>query len=67
MNFEIYNGKVYTPVTITEDMVGHKLGEFSQYVPARKPLGRGGRGAGGEALMLTCRARTRKPYVYDKR
>jgi ribosomal protein S19 len=32
MNFEIYNGKVYIPVTITEDMVGHKLGEFSQYV-----------------------------------
>lgn len=32
MNFEIYNGKVYTPITITEDMVGHKLGEFSQYV-----------------------------------
>lgn len=35
MNFEVYNGKVYTPITITEDMVGHKLGEFSQYVPAR--------------------------------
>lgn len=32
MNFEVYNGKVYNPVTITEDMVGHKLGEFSQYV-----------------------------------
>lgn len=37
MNFEIYNGKVYTPVTITEDMVGHKLGEFSQYVPGAHP------------------------------
>lgn len=36
MNFEVYNGKVYNPITITEDMVGHKLGEFSQYVlPAR--------------------------------
>lgn len=32
MNFEVYNGKVYNPLTITEDMVGHKLGEFSQYV-----------------------------------
>lgn len=35
MNFEVYNGKVYTPITISEDMVGHKLGEFSQYVLAR--------------------------------
>lgn len=29
LTFEVYNGKVYHPVTITEDMVGHKLGEFS--------------------------------------
>lgn len=32
LTFEVYNGKVYHPVTITEDMVGHKLGEFSVYV-----------------------------------
>ncbi|KUI67328.1 37S ribosomal protein S19, mitochondrial [Cytospora mali] len=32
LTFEVYNGKVYNPVTIMEDMVGHKLGEFSQYV-----------------------------------
>lgn len=32
LTFEIYNGKVYNSVEITEDMVGHKLGEFSQYV-----------------------------------
>lgn len=32
LTFEIYNGKVYHPVNITEDMVGHKLGEFSSYV-----------------------------------
>lgn len=32
LTFEIYNGKVYNAVTITEDMVGHKLGEFSMYV-----------------------------------
>ncbi len=25
----VYNGKVHVPVYITEDMVGHKLGEFS--------------------------------------
>lgn len=34
LTFEIYNGKVYNSVEITEDMVGHKLGEFSQYVCA---------------------------------
>lgn len=27
--FQIHNGIVYNEVTITEDMVGHKLGEFS--------------------------------------
>jgi ribosomal protein S19 len=32
LKFQVYNGKVYYDVTITEDMVGHKLGEFSPYV-----------------------------------
>lgn len=27
--FEVHNGKAFIPVSITEDMVGHKLGEFS--------------------------------------
>jgi len=27
--FEIHNGKMFHKVFITEDMVGHKLGEFS--------------------------------------
>ncbi|KAF2447712.1 ribosomal protein S19/S15 [Karstenula rhodostoma CBS 690.94] len=31
--FQIHNGKSYVDVTITEDMVGHKLGEFA---PTRK-------------------------------
>ena len=31
--FQIHNGKAYTDVTVTEDMVGHKLGEFSPYIP----------------------------------
>ena len=25
----IYNGKKFIPITISEDMVGHKLGEFA--------------------------------------
>lgn len=27
--FEIYNGKKFTEVLVTEEMIGHKFGEFS--------------------------------------
>lgn len=27
--FGVHNGKIHIPVTIVEEMVGHKLGEFS--------------------------------------
>ena len=27
--FAVYNGKQFLPVYVTEEMVGHKLGEFS--------------------------------------
>ncbi|MDF7807063.1 30S ribosomal protein S19 [Pontiellaceae bacterium B12219] len=27
--FNVHNGKVFVPVFVTENMVGHKLGEFS--------------------------------------
>ena len=30
--FQVHNGKIYVDVPITEDMVGHKLGEFAPYV-----------------------------------
>ncbi len=36
----VHNGKVHTPVFVTEDMVGHKLGEFSL---TRKFVGHGGK------------------------
>lgn len=29
MTFEVHNGKIFNKVFITEEMVGHKLGEFS--------------------------------------
>ena len=29
ITFAVHNGKKFIPVFITEDMVGHKLGEFS--------------------------------------
>lgn len=35
LTFQVHNGKSYINVEITEDMVGHKLGEFS---PTRKPF-----------------------------
>ena len=28
--FAVHNGKEFIPVYVTEEMVGHKLGEFSQ-------------------------------------
>ena len=27
--FNVHNGKIFVPVFVTENMVGHKLGEFS--------------------------------------
>jgi small subunit ribosomal protein S19 len=38
--FAVHNGKVHVPVFVTENMVGHKLGEFS---PTRKFRGHGGK------------------------
>ena len=29
LTFTVHNGKVFNPVFVTENMVGHKLGEFS--------------------------------------
>ncbi|MFA5602617.1 MAG: 30S ribosomal protein S19 [Bacilli bacterium] len=36
--FAVHNGREFIPVYITEDMIGHKLGEFS---PTRKFGGHG--------------------------
>jgi len=40
----VHNGKVHVPVFVTENMVGHKLGEFS---PTRKFRRHGGKLAKG--------------------
>lgn len=29
LTFEVHNGRKFIPVYITEEMIGHKLGEFS--------------------------------------
>jgi small subunit ribosomal protein S19 len=38
--FAVHNGKQHIPVFVTENMVGHRLGEFS---PTRKFKGHGGK------------------------
>lgn len=38
--FMVHNGKLHVKVFVTEDMVGHKLGEFS---PTRTFRGHGGK------------------------
>lgn len=39
--FAVHNGKKFVPVYVTENMVGHKLGEFS---PTRTFKAHGGKG-----------------------
>ena len=36
LTFGVYNGKKHIPVLVTENMVGHKMGEFS---PTRTYMG----------------------------
>ncbi len=38
--FNVHNGKDFIPVSVSEEMVGHKLGEFS---PTRKFMRHGGK------------------------
>jgi small subunit ribosomal protein S19 len=40
ITFEVHNGKAFNKVFVTEEMVGHKLGEFS---PTRTFKGHAGR------------------------
>jgi len=43
--FAVHNGKQFIPVFVTENMVGHKLGEFS---PTKTFRGHGGKLAKGK-------------------
>ncbi|MEL7482111.1 MAG: 30S ribosomal protein S19 [Pseudomonadota bacterium] len=38
LNFQVHNGNKFVPVLISEEMVGHKLGEFA---PTRTYYGHG--------------------------
>ena len=46
ISVNVHNGKTFIPVKIAEEMVGHRLGEFS---PTRKFIKHGGRIAREEA------------------
>lgn len=39
LTFGVYNGKKFVPVSVNEDMIGHKLGEFA---PTRTFTGHSG-------------------------
>ncbi len=43
MAIQVYNGKEFTQVRVTTEMLGHRLGEFS---PTRKPIKHGAPGIG---------------------
>lgn len=49
----VHNGKKHIPVFIIEDMVGHRLGEFS---PTRKFTGHGGKMAREQAAAAAAAA-----------
>ena len=46
LTFEVHNGRVHLPVFVTDNMVGHRLGEFSF---TRKFKGHGGKMAKEQA------------------
>lgn len=39
LTFGVYNGKKFIPVSVTDEMIGHKFGEFA---PTRTYTGHGG-------------------------
>jgi len=58
LTFAVYNGKEHISVYITEDMVGHKLGEFS---PTRKFTGHGNGGSSDKSASVGSAVRSATP------
>lgn len=62
MTFAVHNGKKFIPVYITENMVGHKLGEFAPtrtfagHTPADKKEAAAGASAGSSAAAAPAAA-----------
>ncbi|MDI6777864.1 MAG: 30S ribosomal protein S19 [Patescibacteria group bacterium] len=63
--FGVHNGRDFTPVFVTEEMIGHKLGEFS---PTRKFIRHGGRiQKEQEAAAAVKEAEAAKPEKEEKK
>lgn len=52
LTFGVHNGKIHVPVFVVENMVGHKLGEFS---PTRKFVTHGGKMAKEQAASQSAK------------
>jgi len=52
INFEVHNGKKHVLVFVSENMVGHKLGEFAL---TRKFISHGGKMAKGQAKQAAAK------------
>ena len=50
ISFLIYNGKKFIPITVSEDMVGHKFGEFAptRQFAGHTPADKKAKAEGGE-------------------
>ena len=67
LTFAVHNGKKFVPVYVTENMVGHKLGEFSVtrtfhgHTPADKKSATEGAPAGAPVAAAAAPAAAAKP------
>ena len=59
----VHNGRMHVPVFVVENMVGHKLGEFS---PTRKFVGHGGKMAKDQKSAATNKLADAKRLAMDK-
>lgn len=62
--FSVHNGKDFIPVKITEEMVGHRLGEFS---PTRKFVKHGGKIQREAEMQAKAATETPAPVAKDKK
>ena len=66
LTFAVHNGRKFLPVFVTENMVGHKLGEFSptrvfmSHSGDRKAAAGGGSGAAAAPAAAAGRSRERR-------
>lgn len=63
-SFLVHNGKDFIPVKITEEMVGHRLGEFS---PTRKFVKHGGKIQREAEMQAKAAAETLSPVAKEQK